>query len=105
MAELSGRLYCVGGSDGQRTLKSCEVYNMEENQWTYIAPLNTGKAVYCTQFASLVFTYYVTETVLIISALSTIVAQLFLGQKWLYKLDKNGFFFCLACGQLLTFMH
>lgn len=45
VAELSGHLYCVGGSEGQRTLKSCEVYNMEENKWTFIAPLNIGKTL------------------------------------------------------------
>jgi influenza virus NS1A-binding protein len=40
---LSKKLYCVGGWNGQTGIKQCDVYLPEENTWTAIAPLNTGK--------------------------------------------------------------
>lgn len=40
---LNGRVYCIGGWNGQIGIKQCDVYNPEENVWTSIAPLLTGR--------------------------------------------------------------
>lgn len=41
-AELNGQLYCVGGSEGQRRLASCEMYDLNKGTWTFFASLNIG---------------------------------------------------------------
>ena len=43
VAELDGSLYCVGGSDGQLSLKSCEVYSCKLDTWNFVSPLLIGE--------------------------------------------------------------
>lgn len=40
---LNGKIYCVGGWNGQAGIKQCDVYCPESNEWTSVAPLNTGR--------------------------------------------------------------
>lgn len=40
---LNGKLYCIGGWNGQHGIKQCDVYCPETDTWTAIAPLNTGR--------------------------------------------------------------
>lgn len=40
---LYGKLYCVGGCEGQRSIATCEVYDPTLNKWSRIASLNIGK--------------------------------------------------------------
>lgn len=40
---LNGKLYCIGGWNGQNGIKQCDVYSPETDEWTPIAPLNTGR--------------------------------------------------------------
>ncbi|CRK98360.1 CLUMA_CG011720, isoform A [Clunio marinus] len=40
---LNGKIYCIGGWNGQSGIKQCDVYCPETDQWTSIAPLNTGR--------------------------------------------------------------
>ena len=42
-AVLGGRLYVVGGSDGERTLQSGEVYSPRTNRWTPIPDMITPR--------------------------------------------------------------
>lgn len=40
---LNGKIYCIGGWNGQAGIKQCEVYCPKTNTWASIAPLNTGR--------------------------------------------------------------
>lgn len=40
---LNGKIYCIGGWNGQAGIRQCEVYCPETDKWTSIAPLNTGR--------------------------------------------------------------
>lgn len=40
---LNGKIYCIGGWNGQAGIKQCDVYCPETDKWTSIAPLNTGR--------------------------------------------------------------
>lgn len=40
---LDGKIYCIGGWNGQAGIKQCDVYCPETDTWTSIAPLNTGR--------------------------------------------------------------
>lgn len=40
---LNGKIYCIGGWNGQAGIKQCEVYCPETDTWASIAPLNTGR--------------------------------------------------------------
>lgn len=40
---LNGKIYCIGGWNGQAGIKQCDVYCPETNTWTSIASLNTGR--------------------------------------------------------------
>lgn len=42
VCELNSKIYCIGGWNGQVGIKQCDVYDPETNQWTSIAPLQTG---------------------------------------------------------------
>lgn len=39
---LNGKLYVVGGYNGQTAEKTCEVYDPQTEKWSLIAPLNVG---------------------------------------------------------------
>lgn len=45
VCELNGKIYCIGGWNGQVGIKQCDVYDPDTNQWTSIAPLQTGKTI------------------------------------------------------------
>lgn len=45
VCELNGKIYCIGGWNGQVGIKQCDVYDPDTNEWTSIAPLQTGKIV------------------------------------------------------------
>lgn len=40
---LDGKIYCIGGWNGQAGIKQCDVYCPETDKWSSIAPLNTGR--------------------------------------------------------------
>lgn len=40
---LNGKIYCIGGWNGQAGIKQCEVYCPQTDTWASIAPLNTGR--------------------------------------------------------------
>lgn len=40
---LDGKIYCIGGWNGQAGIKQCDVYCPQTDKWTSIAPLNTGR--------------------------------------------------------------
>jgi influenza virus NS1A-binding protein len=40
---LNGRIYCIGGWNGQAGIKQCDSYDPETDTWSSIAPLNTGR--------------------------------------------------------------
>lgn len=40
---LDGKIYCIGGWNGQAGIKQCDVYCPETDKWTSIAPLNAGR--------------------------------------------------------------
>lgn len=40
---LNGKIYCIGGWNGQAGIRQCDVYCPETDTWTSIAPLNTGR--------------------------------------------------------------
>lgn len=40
---LNGKIYCIGGWNGQAGIKQCDVYCPETDKWTSIAPLNAGR--------------------------------------------------------------
>lgn len=40
---LNGKIYCIGGWNGQAGIRQCDVYCPETDKWTSIAPLNTGR--------------------------------------------------------------
>jgi len=40
---LNGKIYCIGGWNGQSGIKQCDVYDPETDKWTSIASLNTGR--------------------------------------------------------------
>ncbi|XP_061411634.1 kelch-like protein 18 isoform X1 [Lethenteron reissneri] len=44
VAVLGGRLYAVGGSDGQERLSSVEVYDPDTNTWTKVASMNSKRS-------------------------------------------------------------
>lgn len=44
---LGGKLYAVGGYDGQQYLSDVECYDSQLNEWTAVAPLCTGRAGAC----------------------------------------------------------
>lgn len=44
---LGGKLYAVGGYDGQQYLNNVECYDSQLNEWTAVAPLCTGRAGAC----------------------------------------------------------
>jgi len=41
LSALDGRIYAVAGFDGARRVESVEVYDPEDNKWTFVAPLHT----------------------------------------------------------------
>jgi len=41
LSSLDGRLYAVAGFDGARRVETVEVYNPEDNKWTFVRPLST----------------------------------------------------------------
>lgn len=43
VCELNGKIYCIGGWNGQVGIKQSDVYDPNTNKWTSIAPLQTGK--------------------------------------------------------------
>ena len=43
VCELNGKIYCIGGWNGQVGIKQSDVYDPNTNNWTSIAPLQTGK--------------------------------------------------------------
>ena len=40
---LNNKLYVIGGYNGQRAEKTCEVYDPATHRWSTIAKLNEGK--------------------------------------------------------------
>ena len=40
---LDGKIYCIGGWDGQRGFKDCEVFDVEKQKWADISPLSIGE--------------------------------------------------------------
>jgi hypothetical protein len=40
---LSGKLYAVGGHDGQNHLNSGEVLDPKTNKWSFLAPMSTPR--------------------------------------------------------------
>lgn len=42
VCELNGKIYCIGGWNGQVGIKQSDVYDPNTNKWTSIAPLQTG---------------------------------------------------------------
>lgn len=45
VCELGGKLYCIGGWNGQVGIKQCDVFDPDSQQWTTIASLLTGKTI------------------------------------------------------------
>lgn len=37
-------IYAFGGKDGHKDLKLCEKYNVEDDEWTVITPMEIGKS-------------------------------------------------------------
>lgn len=44
---MEGKIYCIGGWNGQFGIKQCDVYDPKTNKWSSIAPLQTGTR-YCS---------------------------------------------------------
>lgn len=42
VCELGGKLYCIGGWNGQVGIKQCDVFDPDTQQWSTIASLQTG---------------------------------------------------------------
>ena len=40
---LNDNIFIFGGCDGQRVLRSCEVYNVKLNRWQHIAPMRCSR--------------------------------------------------------------
>lgn len=45
MCDLGGKVYVIGGWNGQCGMRQCNVYDPIEGKWKEIAPLNCGKEV------------------------------------------------------------
>lgn len=45
VCSLEGKIYCIGGWNGQVGIKQCDIYDPETNQWTTIAPMQTGTKI------------------------------------------------------------
>ncbi|CAL4058787.1 unnamed protein product, partial [Meganyctiphanes norvegica] len=43
VCNLDGKIYCIGGWNGQYGIKQCDRYDPQEDTWTTIAPLNIGR--------------------------------------------------------------
>ena len=43
VCDLGGRVYCVGGWNGQYGMRQCNVLDPQSRQWSDIAPLNFGR--------------------------------------------------------------
>lgn len=41
---LNGKIYALGGNNGTRRLYSCENYNPDTNQWTFIENMNRRRS-------------------------------------------------------------
>jgi hypothetical protein len=37
-------LYAIGGFDGMNRLNTVEVFNPDQNKWTFIEPMNTARS-------------------------------------------------------------
>ena len=44
IAEYEGKIYACGGSDGHREIKTVEVYDSEEDRWSYETECPSAKA-------------------------------------------------------------
>ena len=42
VCDLGGKVYCVGGWNGQYGMKKCNVFDPVTTEWSDIAPLNFG---------------------------------------------------------------
>lgn len=42
VCDLDGKVYCVGGWNGQYGMKKCNVFDPVTTEWSDIAPLNFG---------------------------------------------------------------
>lgn len=48
VCSLDGKIYCIGGWNGQVGIRQCDVFNPNTQAWTSIAPLQTGNAdIFC----------------------------------------------------------
>ena len=43
VCSLDGKVYVIGGWNGQRGLTRCDLYNPTTKEWTETQTLNTGK--------------------------------------------------------------
>lgn len=41
---LNGKIYAMGGNNGNTTLHTCEVYDPERNQWSLIAKMSRRRS-------------------------------------------------------------
>lgn len=39
---MANKIYVVGGWNGQRGLKRCDIFDTEQSTWSSMAPLSTG---------------------------------------------------------------
>jgi kelch-like protein 19 len=44
LACVNRLLFAVGGYDGQQRLKSVERYDPENDEWSYVSPMNTTRS-------------------------------------------------------------
>lgn len=42
---MNGKVFCIGGWNGQYGIKQCDMYDPETDLWQTIAPLHVGKFI------------------------------------------------------------
>lgn len=45
VCDLNGKVYCIGGWNGQCGMKQCNAFDPSEGKWKEIAPLNYGMRI------------------------------------------------------------
>lgn len=54
VCELGGKLYCIGGWNGQVGIRQCDMFDPDTQQWTTVAPLQTGRPIYYAVYNNLI---------------------------------------------------
>jgi hypothetical protein len=46
---LNQKIYSLGGNNGHIRLKTCEKYDLINNEWTFIADMNTARSNFAAE--------------------------------------------------------